>query len=148
MSRRQLPERRINPVLHGKLGQEVVKIEVLPIREGQTITVAFEGADSPEAQGIWLATEGLLRLGEHTAPQFVLWQDHIPHSIELTVEKTDGQLHFYNVWKSTRHAGHDSLAHTSGMVVESLDGGWRRYSCNDYGWEPDFRRLVFRIQIT
>jgi hypothetical protein len=33
------------------------------------------------------------------------------------------------------------------MLVEDLDDGWRRYSCNDIGVDPDFEKLIFRVSI-
>ena len=66
----------------------------------------------------------------------------------IDVAETSGSLVLYNIWDSGRgHRPFESQSHTSGMLVETLPDGSRRYSCNDIGLEPDFSRLVFRVLI-
>jgi hypothetical protein len=149
MGRRSLPGRTLSRSLVDPRGREVVKIEALEIDPGQTITLSFEQVRSPWRQGVWVATEGVLRIADSAAAQFVLWADTSPPEVQILCEQTDGLLRFYNVWDSGRKRGpFESQSHTSGMVVEVLEDGSRRYSCNDIGVEPDFEKFVFRIAIT
>jgi hypothetical protein len=145
-ARAPLPNRRESDLTDPR-GRDVLKIEVLPIRAHQTVRLVFESVDSPWRQGVWLATEGALAVAGTTSPQLTIWQDTAPGEIEITCEATDGLLRFYNIWDSGRGRRRESLSATSGMAVEVLDGGWRRYSCNDIGSAPEFSKLVFRIGI-
>jgi hypothetical protein len=60
----------------------------------------------------------------------------------------DALLRVYNVWDSGRGRSRESQSATSGMAVEELEDGSRRYSCNDIGLDPDFSKLVFRLSIS
>jgi hypothetical protein len=78
----------------------------------------------------------------------VLWSDTSPPTSTIDVTATAGRLVLYNVWDSGRGLrAFESQAATSGMIVEELPDGTRRYSCTDMGTEPDFSRLVFRIAL-
>jgi hypothetical protein len=150
MSRRRtsLPERHLSSALSDPQGREVVKIEALPLHAGHVVRLVFEQVRSPWRQGVWIATEGVLQIGDSAASQFVLWTDTAPPEVRIGCEKTDGLLRFYNVWDSGRKLGpFESQSDTSGMVVDVLEDGSRRYSCADIGLEPNFEKLVFRISI-
>lgn len=80
-------------------------------------------------------------------PELDLWPDTAPSVVEIMCESTDGFVRIYNIWQSGRRPGVESRSHTSGMVVDLLPDGSRRYRCNDIGFDPDFSKLVFRISI-
>jgi hypothetical protein len=143
--RRSLPGRTLNQTLSAELGREVVKVEALPIVPGQIVRLAFEGGESPWRQGVRLATEAALIANDVSAPQLDLWPDTAPSLVEITCESTDGLIRIYNIWQSGRRPGVESQSHTSGMIVEALPDGSRRYRCNDIGFNPDFSKLVFSI---
>ncbi len=124
--------------------REVWKVEALPCAEGDTIQVTFEDASQRWRQGVWLATDGLLRVQDEESSQFVLWQDTAPLGAAVHVVTTDGLLRFYNVWDSGRGRSQESQAATSGMLRESLPNGYR-YRCNDIGGDPEFTCLTFRV---
>lgn len=147
MTDRAVPGRTLNETLSEQLGREVVKVETLPIAPGQVIRLAFEGGESRWRQGVRLATEGALMANEVSAPQLDLWPDTAPSVVEIMCESTDGFVRIYNIWQSGRRPGVESRSHTSGMVVDLLPDGSRRYRCNDIGFDPDFSKLVFRISI-
>jgi hypothetical protein len=128
-------------------GREVVQIEALDLQPGQTVDVQFESVASPWRQGLWLDTDGVLRVGDTAAAQLVLWAETAPPDVRITCEASDGLLRFYNVWDSGRGRRQESLSATSGMAVEVLGDGWRRYSCADIGREPAFDKLVVRVAI-
>jgi hypothetical protein len=148
VSRHELPDRRLNDALVDPRGREVVQIEALPLAVGQNVKLAIESIHSPWRQGVWLATDGLLRCNETDGSQFVIWADTAPPSVEITCVATDGLLRFYNVWDSGRGRARESLSVTSGMAVEEVSADARRYSCNDIGTDTDFRKLVFRLSIS
>ena len=148
MTRRSLRGRTLNETLSAELGREVVKLDALPITDGQRIRLTFEGGAAPWRQGVRVATEGTLRANDVSAPQLDLWPDTAPPSVEVVCESSDGLLRIYNIWQSGRRPGVESQSHTSGMLIESLPDGSYRYRCNDIGVAPDFSKLVFRISIT
>jgi hypothetical protein len=141
----ELPDRVTNVALRGPAGQEVVKIESVDIVAGQTITLEFEHVAPRWRQGVFLATVGTLRVGRTGSPSLVVWSDSSPKVLRIDVEETRGRLILYNVWDSGRGRRWESQSATSGMVVDQLADGSRRYSCTDIGFEPDFGRLVFRL---
>ena len=123
-------------------------IEALPIVSGQFIRLVIDMVQSPWRQGVWLGTDGVLRVADSADSQFVVWSDTAPAEVRIQCESTDGLLRFYNVWDSHRgYQPYESQSATSGMLVEELDDGWIRYSCNDIGANPDFQKLVFRIAV-
>jgi hypothetical protein len=148
VNRRSLPERTLNETLSAELGREVVKLDAIPIADGQLIRLTFEGGASSWRQGVRVATRGTLRANNVSAPQLDLWPDTAPPTVEIAFESSDGLLRVYNIWQSGRRPGVESQSHTSGMLVEPLPDGSRRYQCNDIGFTPDFSKLVFRISIT
>ena len=148
MTRGSLPGPTLNESLSAELGCEVVKLDALRIADGQRIRLTFEGVASPWRQGVRVATEGTLQANDVRAPQLDLWSDTAPAPVEVVCESSDGLLRIYNVSQSWSPRGVRSQSHTSGMLVESLPDGSRRYRCNDIGVAPDFSRLSFRTSIT
>jgi hypothetical protein len=148
MARRQtaLPDRRLSD-LSDPRGRPVVKIEALPLHPGQVVRLVFEQVNSSWRQGVWLGTDGSLSAAGSASPQLVIWTDTAPPDVEIGCDASDGLLRFYNVWDSGRGRHRESLSATSGMAVEEIGDGWRRYSCNDIGAEPNFDKLVFRISV-
>lgn len=144
----RLPGKTLSKAVTGSDGQPAVKIEALPITQGQRITVTFEAVGPRWRQGIFLATAGQLVAAGTSSPSLVLWSDSAPTESVIDVAETDGRLVLYNVWDSGRGRGpFESQSATSGMLVEGLADGSQRYSCTDIGVDPDFSRLVFKVSI-
>lgn len=139
------------PVLNRDLStpdQPVWRIDVLPIAEGQAVSLEFLGGEGDWRQGVWLATEGELEVDGVTAPQLVLWSDTSPPVVEVKVNATDGLLRLYNVWDSGRGLGHhESQSATAGMVKRVRKDGAFVYACNDIGLDPDFTKFTFAIRV-
>jgi hypothetical protein len=144
---RKPPAGKLNDELSETMGRDVVTIEALPIAVDQSVHVVLEGSGSPWRQGVRFVTDGVLRVAGVEAPQLDIWTDTAPPAVVVECVQTDGLLRFYNIWQSGRRPGVESRSATSGMLVEDLGDGWRRYSCNDVGVEPAFDKLVFRITV-
>jgi hypothetical protein len=145
---RGVPKKRaINPHLAEVGVSDVVMIDVLSVVDGALIRVVFEAVDSPWRQGVWLATDGVLRVNDVESDQLTLWEDTAPGVVEIEIVETDGFLTFYNVWDSGRYPHHESQSATSGMVVSDVGDGRSRYACNDIGYDPTFEKLVFTVEI-
>ena len=126
----------------------MLRVDVLTIDVGDEVVVTFDSANERWRQGVWLGTEGLLRVGDYTGAQVVLWRDAAPRAVPLEVLGTDGLLRLYNVWDSGRGLGpYESQSATSGMLVEEVSGGRRSYRCNDIGLDPQFDSVVFTIEV-
>ena len=143
----RLPGRTLSHTIVGPDGDPATLIESLPISEGQRIILTFESVGPRWQQGVFIATAGVLRIGELESAQWTLWSESAPPTVDIEVLSTDGSVTFYNVWDSGRGYHVESQKLTSGMYVELLDSGVRRYSCNDIGRDPDFSSLVFTVEI-
>jgi len=144
----RLPDRTLSKSVNGPDGQPAVKIEALPITKGRRISLTFEAVGPRWRQGVFLATAGQLVAAGTSSPSLVLWTDSAPTQSVIDVAETEGRLVLYNVWDSGRGRGQfESQSATSGMLVEALADGSRRYSCTDIGVEPDFSRLIFTVSI-
>jgi hypothetical protein len=144
MSQFELPKHRIMSKAFGERGRhDVVKIDVLPVREGELLKVTFESVGSPWRQGAWLKTDRGLVVAQQLCVSVELWYDTAPREVLLECRTNDGCLHLHNVWD--RGLGSNSQAWSSGMLIEELPNG-RRYRCNDIGFDTDFSKLIFRIE--
>ncbi len=146
MSMANLPTERVFSSAFKEKGRtDVVKIDVWTINEGDLLKLTFENSKSPWRQGVWLKTDAFLVVNQQRCPSAQLWQDSAPAEVLIECHTQNGRLHLYNIWD--RGKGSESQSWTSGMLVEELPNG-RRYRCNDIGVDPDFSKLVFRIEKT
>jgi hypothetical protein len=124
-------------------------MDALELREGERAVLQFESVDSPWRQGVWVGTDGILRVAQTSSRSMDLWSDTSPREVEIHCESSSTRvLTIYNIWNSGRKFGrHESQSHSSGMLVEELAGGGYRYRCQDISVKPRFDRLVFTIRI-
>lgn len=95
---RLLPsERLLNRALSQLHDREVVQFEIREISSGNLIRLRFESHDSPWREGVWLATDGLLRANEVEASQLLMWTDTAPGVTDIEVVSTDGLLRLCNL---------------------------------------------------
>jgi len=123
---------------------DVIKWEVLNIQDGQQIKVRFISTNSKNKQGIWFATDKGIEVNSVLSSQITLWEDTAPKEVTLTCHTNVGFLSIYNVWDDGR--GKNSQAHSSGMIIKD-EGNLFVYHCNDYGFDMNFDKLVFSIEI-
>jgi len=142
-----LPGRTLNRSLLGPDGAPVVLVESLDVAAGHRVTFSVISVGERWRQGLFIATEGAVRIGDEERDQWIVWTDSAPPQIDVEIVKTDGKLVFYNIWDSGRSKGRESQSHTSGMYLEVHDDGVRRYACNDIGFDPDFTSLVFDVEL-
>lgn len=122
---------------------DVIRWDVLPIRDGETLRLVFESKNSDWEQGVRLATDSGVEGEDWSGRGVRLWYDHSPREVVFICHTKDGFLSVYNIWD--RGKGPQSQMHSSGMLVEELPTG-RRYHCNDIGFDTEFDKLVFRIE--
>jgi hypothetical protein len=144
MNNVSLPGKRVlNSAFKEKGREDVVKIEVFPVSNGDVVKLTFESASSPWRQGVWLKTDDHLLVNRQQSPSVQLWQDTAPQKVLIECHTRNGCLHLYNIWDKGR--GLESQSWTSGMLVDELPNG-RRYRCNDIGFDTTFAKLVFRVE--
>lgn len=145
---RALPGTTINKKILGPNGEPAYYIHTFPVRPGQRLRVVFEEVNAQWRQGMFIATEGSLAIADVTSRALVLWQDSTPPEVDIYVVESNGTITLYNVWDSGRNLGRfESQKATSGMLVERIEPhGWR-YRCNDIGFDPDFKKLVVRVEV-
>jgi len=141
----RLPGRTMNSALTTP-DREVVLIETVPCSAGDRFSLTFESVEPRWRQGVWLAVDGDLVVGDQTTQQVVLWRDAAPDQVQVEVRSTsDGLLRLYNVWDSGRsRRPWESQSHTSGMIREAVAEGFR-YHCSDISPHPSFGALVFTL---
>jgi hypothetical protein len=144
MNNIKLPDERVfNSAFKERGREDVVKIDVLPIHDGDQLRLVFESKNSPWRQGVWLKTDAHFLVNEHESSSVQIWQDNAPNEVLIECHTRNGFLHLYNIWD--KGSGRESQSWTSGMLVEELPNG-RRYRCNDIGFDMSFAKLVFRVE--
>jgi hypothetical protein len=121
---------------------EVVKIDVIPITDGQSVRLTFHAAGSQWRQGVWLATDTCIVLDGQKAQSMDVWKGADGESVDIVCHTSNGVLWVYNIWE--RNGRRESQLLSSGMLVDEQDGR-RRYRCNDSGFETAFDKVVFSI---
>lgn len=130
--------------------EKVVHWEVLEIKNEQEIYLEFVSTNSKYRQGIRLAIdtgEGYIEVNGIKSKGVQLWEDTCPQKIKIMCISSKGKLSIYNIFdRGVGRGGIQSQADSCGMIVEEQENG-RIYRCNDSGFESDFDKLVFKIQL-
>ncbi len=122
---------------------DVVLWEALRVADGDVLRIAIESASTLHRQGVWFRADNGISVAGQRCASVDLWADTAPEVVPLQCHTSDGYLSFYNIWE--RRGVRDSQSESSGMVVTELPDGWR-YKCNDFGFDSDFDKLVFRVE--
>jgi len=127
---------------------DVVLWDVIKIKDHEKMKVIFESINSPLRQGVWLRTDKGIYVSDtgKTYKYIDLWYDTAPKEVLIECLTKDGFLSVYNLYVDNTGMCR-SQAYGTGMLVEELENG-RRYRCNDYGFETNFDKLIFRIERT
>lgn len=76
-----------------------------------------------------------------------LWEDTCLGRVKIRCVTSEGKLSIYNIFDvGAERGGIKSQVDSCGMIVEEC-GEYKVYRCNDFGFETDFDRLEFRIQL-
>lgn len=137
------PTRAFNSEWKTRNVGDVVAIEAFPIQDGERLELTFEGGHAERPQGVWLSTDVHVVINAMEYPSASVWQDSAPQTVRIQCRTMNGALMLYNIWE--REGKPESLAWSSGMLVEELERG-RRYRCNDIGFETKFDKIVFRLE--
>ena len=129
----------------------VVHWDILKIKSEQRIRLEFISVNSPYRQGVRLAVdagEGYIEINSVNCGKAVqLWQDTYPHSVEIKCISSEGILSVYNIFdRGVERGGVRSQLASCGMIVDDVNGE-QIYRCNDSGFESNFDKLIFKIQL-
>lgn len=122
---------------------DVILWDVVRVPASKTFRLVFESVNADRPQGVWMRSDLGIEVEGKIYPSIYLWHTTAPPQVIFKCHTENGLLDIYNVWKKDGQPR--SLAHTSGMKIESLENGWR-YRCNDIGFDGKFDRLVFRLE--
>jgi hypothetical protein len=148
-----MPENRLpaaplrNSAMTALLGFDVWSMDGIDLPPGAEVALTFESVHAERRQGVFVATEGVLSIEGARSRAFNLWFDTAARPVRIRCEEsTSGRTILYNIFEG--ETGQMSQGHTSGMLIEPLPGGGRRYRCCDVAPQPVFDRIVFSVQPT
>ena len=145
MTMPELPIDRVMSKAFKERGRDdVVKMDVFAVGDGDLLKLTFEMVSSPWRQGVWLKTDKGVTINGEDCISARIWHDTAGAQVFIKCRSGDGRLHLYNIWD--RGKGPESQAWSSGMVTEEISYG-RRYRCNDIGFDCDFSKLVFTVEV-
>ncbi len=137
-------QRIYNPTFTEQGNADVVLWDIFPLGQSKMVEVTFESTSSAMKQGLRLSTDEGIKIDGEIFPGVKLWYHNSPSTVVCECMSSDGLLSVYNVWEDELGRCF-SQSWSSGMLVEDLPRG-RRYSCNDFGLDTSFDKLVFRIE--
>lgn len=130
--------------------KNVVQWEVLQIKNEQELNVEFISTNSRYRQGIRLAIdagEGFVEVNGIKAKEMYLWEDTAPRKVHIKCLSSEGVLSIYNVFDlGIVRGGKRSLTDSCGMLVE-YEHNTIIYKCNDAGFQSDFDKLIFQVEM-
>lgn len=129
---------------------KVVMWEVLRIKQNQEIKLKFVSTNSKYRQGVRLAIdagEGEIIVNGFKAQQLDLWEDTCPQVVTLKCSSSESVLSIYNIFDlGKERGGRHSQMDSCGMLVEQNENVYR-YHCNDVGFQTNFDKLIFEIEL-
>lgn len=134
-----------------KLGfKDVIRWDVVDIKENQELNLEFISINSKYKQGIRLAIdvgEGFIEVNGVKSKGIQLWEDTCPKKVKIRCMSSEGKLSIYNIFDiGPERGGVKSQVDSSGMIVEQ-EGNKMIYKCNDVGFQTNFDKLIFEIEL-
>jgi hypothetical protein len=125
---------------------DIIKWEVLELGDKTGLEIMIIKTKSKFRQGIRIAIdvgEGILECEGIKSKSFVFWEDTAPEKIQVQCTSKNEKISIYNIWDEGN--GAQSQCYTSGMIREELED-LIKYSCNDFGKDTTFDKLIFTIK--
>lgn len=138
---------------YSKLGKEdVVRWDVIELEKNkeQVLRFDFISTNSKYKQGVRIAIDfgdGYIEINGIKSKEFNLWEDTCPHNNIIKCKNSEGKISIYNIFDlGPSRGGIRSQVDSSGMLVE-INDRCRIYKCNDAGFQTDFDKLIFEIEL-
>ena len=132
--------------------EDVILWEVLKIKTIQKLRFKFISTNSIHRQGVRIAIDagdGEITINGTCSKAFDLWEDTCPNEVVITCNSSEGFLSVYNIFEKFEGWGkgrrYSQMAY-SGMLLKHHKNT-SMYSCNDTGFETQFDKLVFEIEL-
>jgi len=130
--------------------KNVIQWEVLNVENEQEFYLKFVSTNSKYRQGIRLAIDagdGYIEINNIRSKELYLWEDTAPRYVFVKCVSEEGLLSLYNVFDlGEERGGRRSQMDSCGMLVER-NGNTIVYKCNDVGFQSDFDKLIFEIEL-
>lgn len=130
--------------------KEVLLWEVLDVKENQAIIFRIIETNSKYKQGVRFAVdfgEGFIEVNGMKSKSIQLWEDTCPQEVSIQCYAPEGKLSVYNIFDlGLERGGVRSQVPSCGMVLEKK-GNLYRYFCNDAGFQTNFDKLIFEIEL-
>jgi len=128
----------------------IVRWDVLKINTKQEFYLEIISTNSNYKQGVRLAIDsgnGYVEINGIQAKEMHLWEDTVPKRIHVKCFSEEGVLSVYNVFDMGKERGGiRSQMDSCGMIIGKKDNKLFYY-CNDAGFNSDFDKLVFSIEM-
>lgn len=132
--------------------KDVILWEVISIKKEQEFNLEFISTNSEYRQGIRLAVDagdGYLETNDKKSKAFDIWEDTAPKKMHIKCFSSESVLSVYNIFDSNTGkgwGGRRAQTDSCGMLVEYKDN-IITFRCNDVGFESDFDKLIFQIEL-
>lgn len=133
-----------------ELNKDVLLWDVLNIDTNQVIIFRIIETNSKYKQGVRLAVDcgdGFLEVNGIQSKSIQLWEDTCPKEVRIQCFSSEGVLSVYNIFDlGSARGGIRSQVPSCGMLVDKRINVYR-YCCNDAGFQTNFDKLVFEIEL-
>lgn len=130
---------------------DVVRWDVLKIKQEQELELEIISTNSKYAQGLRLAIDagdGYIEINGYRTKDIKFMEYDIPHKLRIMCKSEEGFLSVYNIFeleKGKLHSRRSQIGYC-GMLVEKK-GNTITYRCNDVGAITNFDKFVFSITL-
>lgn len=146
----EIGKKRLYNKNFNETGKDVLLWEVLKIETSQIIIFRIIETNSKYKQGVRIAVdygEGFLEVDGIKSKSIQLWEDTCPKEVKIQCFAPKGVLSVYNIFDlGLERGGVRSQVPSCGMLLEEKSNIFR-YSCNDAGFQTNFDKLVFEIEL-
>ena len=130
--------------------EEVVHWHVLSVEQKQEFELEFISTNSEYKQGVRLVIdvgEGYLEINGIKSKEMYLWEDTAPKKVQVKCQSSEEKVSVYNIFNlGTDRGGRRSLVDSCGMLIEK-EQNVILYKCNDAGFQTNFDKLIFKIEL-
>lgn len=126
-------------------GQVVVRSDQFPTNGATDLKITFESVSGDWPQAVYLSSQGVMEINNHSGQAFVLWEETSPHEIALRCDPAMEHVRVSNAWDPDGSGYPERWLACGAMKREDIPQG-RRYRCNDGYPDQDFDDLVFRLE--
>lgn len=122
---------------------ELIRIDRIPVKKKFSGYLKVISTNSEWKQGIRIKVDGLMTINACEGNDFIIWADDVKGDIPFEGTSKKSQLMIWNAW-DTGSGRVDAWLNGAAMILE-LNGGTRRYKCNDSHPDENFDDIIFEV---